>query len=551
MFNKVLYLFLFLGFFSCKNTPENSAHNNSNSAATQPKLVVGVVVDQMRFEYLNRFKNKYTSKGFLRLINQGYSCNDHHFNYVPTYTGPGHASIFTGTTPSVHEIIGNAWYDKDKDEVVYCTTDQKYDPVGAAVKYGHVSPSNLKVTTLPDQNRLFTQMKGKTIGISIKDRGAIFPSGHTANGAYWFEGLEEGKWVTSTYYMDELPEWVKTFNAPSNISNYLKTWNTLYDINLYNESGPDASNYEKPFKGKPDPIFPYDLKALMEFNDGYDILKNTPFGNTMITDFALAAVEAEALGDDEYTDFLTVSYSSTDYVGHDFGVNSVELQDTYLRLDLEIERLLNYLDTKVGEGNYTLFLTSDHGAAEVPSFLKDIDAPGGYVQKNMFTPLYATLKAKYGVSDFIKNISNDQIFLNYDLIKSQQLDLVDVQEFIVNDIINYSAVSKAYTATTMQTSYFKDGMEKTLQNGYNQKLSGDVLFTLKSGVIAYGPKGTTHGSGYTYDTHVPLLFYGNGIQKGKTFERTNVTDIAPTISALLGIAFPSGATGAVIEKAIY
>jgi predicted AlkP superfamily pyrophosphatase or phosphodiesterase len=551
MFNKVLYLFLFLGFFSCKNTIENSSYTNSNSAATQPRLVVGVVVDQMRFEYLNRFKNKYTSKGFLRLINQGYSCNDHHFNYIPTYTGPGHASIFTGTTPSVHGIIGNDWYDKDKDEVVYCTTDQTYDPVGAAVKYGHVSPSNLKVTTLPDQNRLFTQMKGKTIGISIKDRGAIFPSGHTANGAYWFEGLEEGKWVTSTYYMDELPEWVKTFNAPLNISNYLKTWNTLYDINLYNESGPDASNYEKPFKGKPDPIFPYDLKALMEFNDGYDILKNTPFGNTMITDFALAAVEAEALGDDEYTDFLTVSYSSTDYVGHDFGVNSIELQDTYLRLDLEIERLLNYLDTNVGEGNYSLFLTSDHGAAEVPSFLKDIDAPGGYVQKNMFTPLYATLKAKYGVSDLIKNISNDQIFLNYDLIKSLQLDLVDVQEFIVNDIINYSAVSKAYTATTMQTSYFKDGMEKTLQNGYNQKLSGDVLFTLKSGVIAYGPKGTTHGSGYTYDTHVPLLFYGNGIQKGKTFERTYVTDIAPTISALLGIAFPSGATGSVIEKAIY
>ena len=551
MFNKVLCLFLFLGFFSCKNTTENSSYTNSNSAATQPRLVVGVVVDQMRFEYLNRFKNKYTSKGFLRLINQGYSCNDHHFNYIPTYTGPGHASIFTGTTPSVHGIIGNDWYDKDKDEVVYCTTDQTYDPVGAAVKYGHVSPSNLKVTTLPDQNRLFTQMKGKTIGISIKDRGAIFPSGHTANGAYWFEGLEEGKWVTSTYYMDELPEWVKTFNAPLNISNYLKTWNTLYDINLYNESGPDASNYEKPFKGKPDPIFPYDLKALMEFNDGYDILKNTPFGNTMITDFALAAVEAEALGDDEYTDFLTVSYSSTDYVGHDFGVNSIELQDTYLRLDLEIERLLNYLDTNVGEGNYSLFLTSDHGAAEVPSFLKDIDAPGGYVQKNMFTPLYATLKAKYGVSDLIKNISNDQIFLNYDLIKSLQLDLVDVQEFIVNDIINYSAVSKAYTATTMQTSYFKDGMEKTLQNGYNQKLSGDVLFTLKSGVIAYGPKGTTHGSGYTYDTHVPLLFYGNGIQIGKTFERTNVTDIAPTISALLGIAFPSGATGAVIEKAIY
>ncbi|MDC0629299.1 alkaline phosphatase family protein [Flavobacteriaceae bacterium] len=550
MFNKILFLLLFVCFFSCKTSTESSFQNNSYSEVTQPKLVVGVVVDQMRFEYLNRFKNKYTSNGFLRLINQGYSCNDHHFNYIPTYTGPGHASVFTGTTPSVHGIIGNDWYDRDKDEMVYCTTDPAYAPVGAAVKYGRVSPSNLKVTTLPDQNRLFTQMKGKTIGVSIKDRGAIFPSGHTANGAYWFEGLEEGKWVTSTYYMDELPVWVQKFNATSNISSYLKTWNTLYDISLYNESGPDASTYEKPFKGKSAPVFPYDLKALMEFNEGYDIIKNTPFGNTMITDFALAAIEAEALGSDQYTDFLTVSYSSTDYIGHDFGVNSVELQDTYLRLDLELERLLNYLDTKVGKGNYTLFLTSDHGAAEVPSFLKDIDAPGGYVQKNMFEPLYATLKAKYGVSDLIKNISNEQIFLNSDHIKSQQLDLVEVQEFIVNEIITYTAVSKAYTAATMQTSYFKDGIEKTLQNGYNQKLSGDVLFTLKSGIIAYGPKGTTHGSGYTYDTHVPLLFYGNGIRQGKTFARTNVTDVAPTIAALLGIAFPSGSTGTVIEKAI-
>lgn len=551
MFHKVLYLFFFLGVFSCKNSPENSSPINSRLTTTQPKLVVGVVVDQMRFEYLNRFKNKYSSNGFLRLINQGYSCNDHHFNYVPTYTGPGHASIFTGTTPSVHGIIGNDWYDKVNDAVVYCTTDQAYSPVGAVVKYGQVSPHNLKVTTLPDQNRLFTQMKGKTIGVSIKDRGAIFPSGHTANGAYWFEGQDEGKWVTSTYYMDELPVWVKAFNTPSNIANYLKTWNTLYDIDLYKESGSDASNYEKTFKGKSEPVFPYDLKALMEFNDGYDIIKNSPFGNTMITDFALSAIEAEALGVDEYTDFLTVSYSSTDYVGHDFGVNSVELQDTYLRLDLEIERMLNYLDANVGNGNYTLFLTSDHGAAEVPSFLSDIDAPGGYVQKNMFEPLYAQLKAKYGVPDMIKNISNSQVFLNHDRIAALQLNLEDVQEFIVNEIINYTSISKAFTAVTMQTSYFKDGMEKILQNGYNQKLSGDVLFTLKSGVIAYGPKGTTHGSGYTYDTHVPLLFYGSGIQQGKTFKRTTVSDIAPTISALLGIAFPSGSTGTVIEKAIY
>jgi len=548
MYYKVICLFLFFSVFSCKNSLEVSSYKASNN---KPKLVVGVVVDQMRFEYLNRFKNKYSSQGFIRLINQGYSCNNHHFNYIPTVTGPGHASIFSGTTPSVHGIVGNDWYDKAKGRTVYCTTDSRYIPVGAAAKYGKVAPTNLKVTTVADQNRIFTQMKGKTIGVSIKDRGAVFPSGHTANGAYWFEGLDEGKWITSSYYMDELPLWVKDFNARSNISNYVKTWNTLYDINLYQESGPDNSNYEKGFNGKANPVFPYNLKDLKGLNGGFDIIKTSPFGNTMITDFALSAIEAEGLGADEFTDFLTVSYSSTDYVGHNFGLSSVELQDTYLRLDLEIERLLNYLDENVGEGNYTLFLTADHGAAEVPTFLRDINVPGANISKDDFSPLFDAMTAKYGVPDLIKSISNNQLFLNQELIISLQLTLEEVQRFVVNEIITYPFVSKAYTATTMQSSYFESGLPMLLQNGYNQKLSGDVLFTLQPGVIVYGPKGTTHGSGYTYDTHVPLLFYGNGIQQGRSYESTSVTDIAPTISALLGISFPSGATGTVIEKVIH
>ena len=550
-FPKFTYLFLFLGIFSCKNSPEYSSSNNLDIITSKPKLVVGVVVDQMRFDYLNRFKKKYSANGFLRLIKQGYSCNNHHFNFIPTYTAPGHASIFTGTTPSVHGIIGNSWYDKASNSTVYCTTDKAYIPVGAAAKYGQASPRNMKVTTLADQNRLFTQMNGKTIGVSIKDRGAVFPSGHTANGAYWFEGLNEGKWMTSTYYIDALPQWVKDFNTPSNIASYLKPWNTLYDISLYEESGSDLSDYEQGFNGKSTSEFPYDLKALMELNEGYDIIKSTPFGNTMITDFALSAIEAESLGVDDYTDFLTVSYSSTDYIGHNFGINSVELQDTYLRLDLEVERLLNYLDAKVGAGNYTLFLTSDHGAVDVPSFLTDVHIPSGYVPKNSFASLYTNLKKKYGVSDLIMKISNDQVFLNQERITALKVNLEDVQKFVVNEIISYPHIKKAYTATTMQTRYFKEGAEKMLQNGYHQKLSGDVLFTLESGVISYDSKGTTHGSGYNYDTHVPLLFYGNGIQPGKTYKRTNVTDIAPTISALLGIALPSGATGTVIEEVIY
>jgi predicted AlkP superfamily pyrophosphatase or phosphodiesterase len=289
----------------------------------------------------------------------------------------------------------------------------------------------------------------------------------------------------------------------------------------------------------------------MASNEGYDIIKTSPFGNTMITDFAFSAIEAESLGDDEFTDFLTISYSSTDYVGHDFGLSSVELQDTYLRLDLEIERLLNYLDKNIGIGNYTLFLTADHGAAEVPAYLSDINVPGSNIGKDNFSILFDEVYVKYGVPDLIKNISNNQIFLNQDRILSLQLSLEDVQKFVVNKIIKYPFVSNAYTATTMLSTHFKNGLPMLLQNGYNQKLSGDVLFSLQPGVIVYGPKGTTHGSGYSYDTHVPLLFYGNGIKNGVSYESTNVTDIAPTISALLGISFPSGANGTVIERVIY
>lgn len=548
MCSKAAYLFLLFSILSCKTPFETPP---SKASIKNPKLVVAIVVDQMRFEYLNRFKSKYSSQGFLKLMNQGFSCNNHHFNYIPTLTGPGHASIFSGTTPSVHGIIGNNWYDKVSRKTVYCTTDKRYAAVGVDAKYGNVSPVNLKVTTVADQNRIFTQMKGKTIGVSIKDRGAVFPSGHTANAAYWFEGLSEGKWMTSTYYMNELPQWVKDFNAPYKIASYVKTWSPLYELATYIESGLDDSNYEKGFNGKSETVFPYDLKSLMPLNGGFDIIKTSPFGNTMITDFAMSAIKAEALGADEFTDFLTISYSSTDYVGHNFGLTSVEMQDTYLRLDLEIARLLNYLDSNVGAGNYCLFLTADHGAAEVPAFLKDIDVPADNVSKEIFSPLFEALSKKYGASDLVENISNDQLFLNHNRIDSLGLNLEDVQKFVVNEIVRYPLIGVVHTAATMQTAYFQEGIAKLLQNGYNQKISGDVLFTLQSGVIVYGPKGTTHGSGYTYDTHVPLLFYGNGINQGKSYQPTKVTDIAPTISALLGISFPSGATGTVIEKVIY
>lgn len=544
------YSFLFILLISCSSQNEavNSIQKSTKIQQTNPKLVVGIVVDQMRYDYLTRFESKYGSGGFKRLINGGFNCKNNHFNYIPTYTGPGHASVYTGTTPKYHGIIANNWYDKELKEDVYCVSDQNYEPVGTTHKYSKVSPQRMLVSTITDELKMATQNRGKVIGISLKDRAAALPAGHSADAAYWFQGKNEGNFVTSTFYMNELPKWVSDFNASDATEQYFKTWNTYYDIATYTESGSDLNNFEGGFKGKETATFPYDLAKLKDDNNGFDILKTTPYGNSIVTDFVLRAIDGEMLGQDNITDFLAISYSSPDYVGHNFGVNSKEIEDTYIRLDLEIERLLKELDNKVGNGNYTVFLTADHGAVDVPAYLQTLNVPADYFDSSGFkAKIGEFLTKKYGVSDLIEDIGNNQIFLNRDKIALLGFDLESVQMAIVNEIINYKHIDKALTATTMGSVFFENGIEAMLQKGFHQKRSGDVLYILEPAVISYPRTGSTHGSGFNYDTHVPLLFYGHGIKKGSSVERTEITDLAPTISALLNISFPNGTIGKPIE----
>ncbi|WP_103863645.1 alkaline phosphatase PafA [Aquimarina sp. I32.4] len=513
-----------------------------------PKLVVGIVVDQMRYDYITRFYNRFENGGFKRMINEGFNCKNNHFNYVPTYTGPGHASVYTGTTPKNHGIISNNWYDKFGKRMVYCASDSLVSPVGSASQSERMSPRRMKTSTVADQNRLHTQFKGKTIGVAIKDRGAILPAGHTANGAYWFRGRDEGKWITTSYYRSELPDWVKKFNASGKAASYLKEWNTLYDINTYVESGTDKNTYERGFKGKETATFPYDLAALKDQNSGYDIIKSTAYGNSLTADFAIAVIQGEQLGTDDITDFLTVSFSSTDYVGHNFGVNSKEIQDTYLRLDKDLERLFNTLDSKVGKGKYTVFLTADHGAVHVPSYLKSVKIPAGYFDRNAFiTKVKAFVKKEFGVGGLIKNMSNNQLFFNYEKLKENKIVPELLQRTIAHFVLQEKQIDKVFTRHQLETGEYTSGIGALIQKGFNQKRSGDVMIVLDPATISYSKTGSTHGSGLTYDTHAPLLFFGNGIQKGSTTQETYITDIAPTISALLGIAFPNGATGKVLS----
>lgn len=546
--NILFLLCLMLLIPSCDEQKEDSKTELGFTNGTRPKLVVGIVVDQMRYDYLTRFYSKYGNGGFKRMMRKGFNCRNNHFNYIPTYTGPGHASIYTGTTPKYHGIIANHWFDKETETTVYCAGDDTVKPLGTDSDLERMSPHRMTTTTFADENKLFTQMRGKSIGISIKDRGAILPVGHSANAAYWFRGKDEGNFVSSTHYMERLPKWVTDFNTSNTAESYLKIWNTLSDIATYTESGDDLNNFEGGFKGKETATFPYDLEALKTKNEGFDILKYSPYGNSIVTDFAMRAIKAEQLGQDSDTDVLTVSFSSTDYIGHNFGVNSKEIQDTYLRLDKDLERFLQFLDTEVGLDNYTVFLTADHGAIHVPNYLKRHKIPAGYFDSKAFkTSLHAFMLKAFKTDDLVKNISNYQIFLNRKKIQALGLSLEDIQKAVVNEIITYPNIYKAYTATTMHNTSFKAGIEYVLQGGYNQKRSGDVLFMEDPAYIPYGRTGSTHGSGLNYDTHVPLLFFGKGIAQGQTFKRTEITDIAPTLSALLGINFPNGCTGNPLE----
>ncbi len=540
---------LFTANLSAQN--KNRDNESDEQLRSMPKLVVGIVVDQMRYDYLTRFYDHFGKDGFKRLVEEGFNCKNNHFNYAPTSTGPGHTSVYTGASPSVHGIIGNNWYDKELDADVYCASDDSYTSVGTTSNAGQMSPHRMTVTTITDELRLNNQMRGKTIAIALKDRGAVLPGGHTANAAYWFHGADEGKWITSSYYMKQLPKWVLDFNSSGKAQSYKKAWNTLKDIKEYKESAADNNAYEGLFEGETSPTFPHSTTALLNKTQDFDIIKATPFGNSLTTDFAIEALQQEALGKDEITDFLAVSFSSTDYVGHMYGVSSKEVQDTYLRLDEDLARLFKALDKNVGEGEYTLFLTADHAAIEVPSYLNDQKIPAGYIDNASNSKRLAEfLKYTYGTEDIVKNYSNYQLFLDHKIVKNLDLNLADVQREIAQEFLGYDAVDRVYTASQMWNNEYTKGIPYILQNGYNQKRSGDVLVVLKPGFISYNNTGSTHGSPQIYDTHAPLLFYGMGIKPGSTVNRTEIPDIAPTISALLGISFPSGTSGKPITEVL-
>ena len=522
-----------------------SIAQNTLKGTDGPKLVVGLVVDQMRWDFLYRYAEKYETGGFNRLLVDGFSCEQTNIHYSPSTTAPGHASIFTGSAPGIHGIAGNNWYDIRLKKDMYCVFDSTVQAIGSSTRAGWMSPRNLKTTTVCDELRLATNMKSKTMGIALKDRGAILPAGHTANGAFWFDG-SAGKWISSSYYMSELPEWVVSYNKRETAIQYVENnWSTLLPISEYHESHEDDAEFEESLTGEEKPVFIHEVKKAAKTN--YGIIRYTPFGNTITFDMARLAIQHEKLGKDQIPDFLTVSLSSPDYIGHQFGPNSVEIEDNYIRLDRELADFLSFLDVEVGKDNYVLFLTADHGAAHVPSFLKRNKIPAGIVPiDSAINELNGNMKVKFGLNKAIITESNHQLYLSDSCLRHPQLE--DIKKYISFYLENKPGISRVMDLSDMQSYSLPEVFKTKIQNGWYPGRSGHMYVLYEPAWFDGFNKGTTHSVIYPYDTHIPLLFYGKGIKPGKSYRDIQMADIAPTISALLNIQQPNGSFGKVITE---
>ncbi len=505
-----------------------------------PRLVVGIVVDQMRYDILYRYWDKYGDDGFKRLLNHGFSFDHARFDFAPTFTGPGHASVYTGTTPSVHGIIENRWFLRDERRQTSVAEDLSVATVGSSTNAGQRSPHYLMTTTIGDELRLHTNMRSRVVAISLKDRGAVLPAGHTGE-AYWFDD-ESATFITSTYYHEKLPDWVLEFNDRNLVDEYLsEPWEPLLPIEAYTESA-DTNEPEAAFPGQDHAEFPHNLPEIAG-QTGPGIVAYTPYGDKLLFELARAAIEGESLGEGNFPDLLAVSFSSPDLIGHRFGPASREVQDTFLRFDRELGKFINYLDKRFGKENILFFLTSDHGAAHVPSYMKQKNIPAGYISEDgADEKLREYLKGIYGV-DPVLEFRRYQVYLDRDLIAEHELPLKEIEEETARFLRGIDGIAGALTATTLATTEFRDGIRAKMQNGFFPKQSGDVLYWLDPQWIRERRSGTTHGSPYSYDTRAPLLWYGWNIPVGRTVHPVFITDIAPTLAIFLNTAYPNGATG--------
>lgn len=527
------------------------ASSTAIQAQEKPKVVLAITVDQMRAEYLDRFAPHFTG-GLARLLENGMVYRNCHYTRVPTYTAPGHATIFTGAQPADHGIIANDWYDPIQKRSVYCVEDADVNALGMETEEseelnaGQRSPKNLRTTTITDELYLSNNGQSYVAAVSIKDRGAILPGGHRPDEVYWFG---DNGFVTSDYYTAEFPKWVDGFNREhADLSEYAQVWEMLLDESQYSQCLEDNNSYESNF-GKENTSFPWDIPALIKAG-GPRAMMASPDGNRYLTDFALELIDRipNSTLEDDATDFISVSYSSTDYIGHAFGPRSREVMDAYLRLDIELERLFAEMDERVGAGNYIVFLSSDHGVAENPNHFREALGMNStnISSSDLMADILDLSLEEFGFNP-IEKISGDIVFLNEEKISEQSISIEAVTSRLSSLIGSLKDVKKAWTISELMSS---SSHQAVLRANSIDERSGHLYIEWNDGTYIYQSVGASHGSGYTYDTHVPMVLMGANIPAGSVYRKVAVRDLAPTLCFLLKITLPHSAFGSPLVEVL-
>jgi predicted AlkP superfamily pyrophosphatase or phosphodiesterase len=542
---KYLSLLCFSFLFIQLNAQKPKSIQLPNTTSAKPKLVVGIVVDQMRWDYVNKFKPFFTSQnGFSHFINKGATCDNTMIPYVPTVTACGHTCVYTGSVPALNGIAGNMWYDNVKQRQAYCVEDASVQAVGTTNNAaGQMSPVNVWTSTIGDELKLATNFKSKVIGVSLKDRGAIIPAGHSADAAYWYD-TKSGNFISSTYYAATLPNWLTNYNNAKHVDSlYSKGWDLSLAKSVYeNNCDADENVYESTPFGKEATHFPYNFSTFI--GKDYSKITSTPYGNNLVIDIAKQALLNEHLGADSITDLLALSFSSPDYIGHSFGPNSWETLDGYVKLDEILADFFSFLDKQVGKDNYTVFLTADHAVANIPAYAKKHKIPGdNYDDGAVKTDIIACLNANNLSTKLISFVGEYNIYYNHPLMDSLQISNDRLTNLITNYLEKKPQILQIVESRKAAIAPLPAFARDRIVNGYNAQRGGDLMVLTKSGVVDGYPTGTSHGVLYNYDAHIPFLIVGNGIKHTVVNTPTFMTDIAPTISTLLGIQMPSGSIG--------
>ncbi len=541
---KKYYLFLIIFsvlFFSCIKI-----FAQGTIKPYRPKLIIGIVVEQMRYDYIERYWEKYESGGFKKLYNGGMICNQAHYNHLFVQAGVSHATISTGSTPSVHGIIGTNWYDVKKNSQVYCVQDEKPFTMGSDSYEGRRSAQYLESTTFAEELLLSTSKKSKAISISVSDYASILSIGNLGT-AFWFDE-RAGAWITNSNYVSELPKWVTDFNNEFLPDLYLtKTWNTILPIEKYTESQADDSKLEQGFLNEYK-TFPYELSRLNKQMREYSLLKMTPFSNLLTKDFAIKAIQSENLGKDDYTDLLLLNFSATHEIGKLFGPESIEVEDAFLRLDRDLAHLIMFLDSFVGNENYLIYFTSSHGSQYSTAYLEEMKMPTGFFnQGTAISLLKAYLRNKFGNDAWVLSYSNQQFYFDRRLIENKKMSYSTIEKESIELLKEFTGVANVVGASNLQDNDLNKYPFNFIQNSYYYGRSGDILINLLPN-WSENVKDRTYNSFYSYNAHVPLIWYGWKITPQIINRKIEMTDIAPTISTLLNVAMPSGATGKPIEE---